>query len=447
MSINFHDPNALMLNPDLLTLARQPEQPAGFWDKFKALNSGGKVLGMQPDEFAILMGSLAEGMMPEGNPIGGFGRAVAGFGTMRREQRLKDEDPEQMLKRAKTNYLLEGDAGEEGTVYAPGTHPMVVGQGGVSPTTLTLQPGGGLAIARRMGLWGEAEKGPMAQRKGQLDIQKGEQDIEKGGLEIQEKKAVMPFNIQSLGAKARSDIIKAEIAEQTKGADIESANLNPAFIKSHIAVNMHNARAPYRTSGGGDLTPYQATKLQLEMAKLNQTAQLANAAQLNDLTQQTEKTMSSIHAGVTKSMTRALPTQVGAIYSQAGKSLIAAGLQHVNMTAPYKAIDSGASKQVAARSIRDGINYYIQGVNQVTNVQDKVKLTQDLLRQIDQIAEYNPRMAQELEYEIFGPMESKLNYTAPSRYFWQSNDPKLIFDPYVVRMQHRGIKGRARRAR
>lgn len=88
------------IDPNAVPNYEPPAKGAGFWDKFKNLNSGGKVIGMQPDEFAMMFGRLASAIAP--NTVAGrMGEQVAQQGQYLNQQRREDEKPENVIAKAR----------------------------------------------------------------------------------------------------------------------------------------------------------------------------------------------------------------------------------------------------------------------------------------------------------------------------------------------------------
>ena len=131
---------------------------------------------------------------------------------------------------------------------------------------------------------------------------------------------------------------------------------------------------------------------------------------------------------------------VVAAYSGAGSNLIQQGLQHFNSVKRYEDVDQGSGRQIAAQTIQAGFKYLVQGINSAPDVQSKANATIQLLGEIDYIAKFQPRLAQQIEYYYFGPQGSEIQPLEPKKTFTNWLIGAVPFDPYTTRKIYRSKK-------
>lgn len=421
----FYDPNALQIDPSLLQLARQPEKPVGFWDRLKASNKNNLVMGMQPDEFSMMMGSIGQALMPDDHPIGRLAASVYGMGKMKRDQRLEAQKPENRIAEAKTRALL-GEGQPDPTAYG-----YVAGAPNQTALTLQADP---MSVFRTEGDANELLLGPLNRQKLTGDINYTQAGTER-------MRALTPFEIQQAEANARYQQSQATRSDATLESDIANAKAQAEYNKLQAQYYPQVVQADIEAKRAGTAQGWGALRvsqgnLALGHQQLNENIAQRYTNQATQMNQSFQAQTTDIHQQIMKSIEQN-PLKAHTFYQSGGKALIGQSLQHLQSSRPLSKYDGGAGSQVAAQGLSTGIQYMVQGINQSKNINEKTAMTVDLIRQIDLIKQTQPQVGQALERALFSGGGSAISpYTKDGGWFKSDQ----TFDPLTVYNMTRGIK-------
>lgn len=450
---NFYDPRQLQIqDPGMPVLPEQPKKSQGFWDRVVASSGPGKVLGMPADEFAMMMGRYASSMLPPNSPYARFANAVGEQGAMTREQRLKEAAPEYRLAAAKANALLGSPDAAQSVIQGAQQQSI----SGVAPgpvtdqarqMTLSQPQNDPMAIFRQIGLAEEMSRGPLANQLTQQQIQELQASTTGRQVDTERTRTLTPLEAEKLKAEGATAGSQARVATATEGQRIAASEAELQKLRAETELTQKQNKY------------YETTQVALPKAQLGISQQNANIAgghlalgrermkediitrrlaQVTSLSNGLSNHMATVNDHTNKLLANTPPTQQYGVYAQAGKSLISQGLHHIDSIRPFGDVDRGAAKTVGAQALSSGITYYVQGVNSAANIQAKIGLTQDLIRQIDLIKQFQPEMGAQLEYQIFGGASPIGGKTTGRNYgLWNT---KQTFDPMVVWKAMRGKK-------
>lgn len=426
---NFYDPNVLKIDETLMRAPQSPQIPTGFGDRLKMANSNNLVMGMQPDEFAMMMGRFGASMMPADHPAGRFGQAVFEMGKQKYDQRMIEQSPERRLAEAKTRGLLGEGA------PAPGSQAPVAG--GVAPTSLSLQQ-----LGENEGKYREWTLGPLSTQLLGEQVQGAKAETRYNNAAATRSEATLPYDIKRTQADTRIADVGANIAEATYPDKIAESKANLDKLKAETSL-MRKQDRYYETTQVGipqAQLGIQQGQLQLGHIQLEQNVMLKKSAELANLNQGLQNHIATVNDHTQKQIT-ANPGNVGPIMFAAGRSLIDEGLKHIPSVGVYADVDpQGSGRAMAAQTLKSGVTYLVEGVNQSQGISAKIKATENLIRQLDNIKMAQPEMGAAIEAQLFGdgaPPIAGARKSAPIWKPWKSDE---VFDPMTVYRMVRGKK-------
>lgn len=427
--------DVIKIDQQVFTPPKSPQIPTGFWDKVKVANQNNLVMGMQPDDFAVMMGRLGGSIVPADSTAGGLAAGVMDMGMMRREQRLKEQDPERRLAEAQTNFYL--GQGVEPTAKAPVAGPNAQ----VNPTSLSMED-----MFTRMGLAREAMQGPRANRLTDTQIRGNNAQANLTELRT-------PGEIRQTNAQADIYESRARVDQATEKTAIDQSSANLAATYAQIEhLNKQNRyyeeehinqpRASIANSGAGNALGW--ANLQQRQMEFGEQRLQRVMFQSDKLNQALTNHVDLVAQDTTKQLAKTATARGQAsVYAASGSNLIRQGLTHFSKTKMYEEVDGGVSRAVASQSISAGFKYLAEGINSAPDVDSKILATTNLLKEIDYLSTFNPRLAQEIEYYYFGKdAEAIKPYKPESNWFVNHvlKAGKIPFDPWTVRKLHRGKK-------
>lgn len=435
-------------------------QKQGFWDKFKQINSGDRVLGMKPDEFGMLFGRLANAIAP--NTVAGrMGQAVAEQATYNNQVRLKQEEPERVMAQMRLDELRDLTKPQQPVQVAtpqktsnldnlltfqpqPGeyrpTSDMFAAPNVVSPVmaSAAMAPTGpAMTFSEALGRTAEQALPPseLEYRKA-MTTHVGENT--KQLQLLQERMAkLMPSELRSAEAGATTAESGARVATGTEGAQISTAQANAAITGSGARVAEATEQAKidaakaelnklqqegallakenqYYKETHVDLPRagigVQYAGLKLRAQELQETMLLRRQTLLTNTNDKFSALSSAIEQNGIKQLDKAyMPKDKAAVYQNTGKSLINEGLAYYNQSGHLADVDeSGGRKLLLSGSIATGLSYMVEGINTASNIGDKINLTHTLINELDNLrAKGQGQVADAYESALFagtGPL-------------------------------------------
>lgn len=400
-------------------------QPQGFFEKIKALNSGGQVMGQSPYDFAQLMGGIASSFVPVDSdyPSGRLGAQVAGFAKQKQQQFREDTSPERLLATARAQAALgEGNPMPTESSYASGARP----------TSLTLQDASN--VASRLGQWDETARGPLTNQHLAAATGLTLAETGKTGAETSRIQSITPLEQEQMRYMNEHQRLMNEVDTASKGADIQNRLLQPQATQQQINASKANvgfegARIGIQKQELG----LRGAELGIRARELSLNEGVKNMAQVNGLTTNLQNHITTIGNDTSKILERTLPAKQGAVLANAGKTVIQNALNFAQSTMPYAHMDpNGSLRTVTANAIDSGIQYYVQGINGAVDNKTKMALTGQLIMTLDTIRKSQPAVADGLERQLFSSSASSpIAPGANSASWWQVWKNSDAFDPVV----------------
>lgn len=460
-----------------------PSEGLGFWDKMKlqaqgagtgvknaaimstqptdtqnpAKPLGDRVLGMKADEFSMLFGRLANSIAP--NSVGGrMGQAVAEDAGVKYGQRMKEESPENKLAalrvkdiEGRMNPQPAGDMRPTADQFAaPNVVGLTTAGAAMSPAgqpNMFLPPEAQAAQAPQPMSFAQAygaqaeEMTPPAELDYRKETSKQLREIITG-LQQQNTKGALTLDAEvktaNAGAKtaeagARSAVSSANVAEATEPQRIDAASAELEKLYQEGAL-LSKSNQYFKQMN----VDYPAAQLSLQEQRLSEDIKTRRSAMFADAGKQFSALTAAIDSNTIKTIEKASRREAPGILLSSGTALINEGLNFYGQTEHLADIDLAQSRKTQlASTITTGMNYMVDGVNQASNVGEKIELTNKILGQIDGLrSKGQAPLADAYEQALFynqGPLAGKVT----THYF--SKDE--VYNPALVHKAYRsGVK-------
>lgn len=419
-------------------------QPEGFWEKMLRLSKGlnsdpNKILGMNPDQFAMLAGSLAAKIAP-GTMQGGAGEALANYGNVLYNQRMKEETPENRLAKAKADQLLAMTTGKPvssniaevpstGFSFTPEQFSPTAPAGqyewsplaatGQIPAPTQVQPVTPIQLMTISQAEGEMERQrkeaattDVEKKVAQAQLAQTTTNTARAQQEIDQAALTGPVTLENLRATTKFNQIQAENAAKLQNVNLASAQTSLDMAQAQLEAQK------YENEHADEKFKLQKDQSAQGWARIKQEEKNRKTTALNTATQALSNHVTTYidHTNKQLASEETLPKAKPGIMINTGNALINAGVAHVTSAKSFEDVDPGrVSQAVGAQSIEAGINYYADAIRTDPTPEGRINSTTLLVRKLDQIATKQPEVARRLELMLFGmnsslPQDARLTH-------------------------------------